>query len=141
DGMVKVLVLGWGSTYGSIGVAVRQIHKVGGKIAQAHLRYLNPFPSNLDDILRKYDKILIPKMNLNQLAMLLRAKYLIDVISYTQVHNIPLGAAKLTKMIDNLIKKTKNIDDNAHHLKTTAATLKHNKTLTDSNDHLKKKTQ
>ncbi len=61
DGTAKVLVLGWGSTYGPIGAAVRRVRKVGGKIAQAHLRHLNPFPSNLGDVLKSYDKVLVPR--------------------------------------------------------------------------------
>src|SRR5262249_32124033 len=92
DGRAKVLVLEWGSTYGPIGAGVRRVRTVDGKVAHAHLRHLNPFPSNLDDVLQSYEKVLIPKINLGQLAILLRSKYLVDVVSYTQVHGMPLGA-------------------------------------------------
>src|SRR5581483_211280 len=71
DGSARVLALGWGSTYGPIGAACRQIRQSGHSIAQAHLRHLNPFPSNLGDVLRAYDRVVVPEMNLGQLALLL----------------------------------------------------------------------
>ncbi|MFJ2830814.1 2-oxoacid:acceptor oxidoreductase subunit alpha, partial [Streptomyces sp. NPDC087263] len=71
------LVLGWGSTYGPITAAVRRLRAAGESIAQAHLRHLNPFPSNLGAVLKRYDKVVIPEMNLGQLATLIRAKYLV----------------------------------------------------------------
>ncbi len=81
----RVLVLGWGSTYGPIGAACRELRRAGGSIAQAHLRHLNPFPANLGEVLARYDKVVIPEMNLGQLALLIRARYLVDAISVTQV--------------------------------------------------------
>jgi 2-oxoglutarate ferredoxin oxidoreductase subunit alpha len=125
DGTAKVLVLGWGSTYGPIGAGVRRVRKVGGRVAQAHLRHLNPFPENLGDVLRSYDKVLVPEMNLGQLAMLLRSKYLVDVVSYAQVRGMPLGAAELAEVIGNLVEETEGIDDDARHLGAAAAGLKH----------------
>ncbi len=95
DGETKVLVLGWGSTYGPITAAVRRLRKDGQRIAQAHLRHLNPFPGNLGAVLRRYDKVVIPEMNLGQLATLVRAKYLIDAHSYTQVNGMPFKAEQL----------------------------------------------
>ncbi|RKN39227.1 2-oxoacid:acceptor oxidoreductase subunit alpha [Streptomyces hoynatensis] len=91
----RVLVLGWGSTYGPITAAVRRIRREGGRIAQTHLRNLNPFPANLGEVLRAYDKVLLPEMNLGQLALLLRAKYLVDVQSLTQVTGLPFKAEQL----------------------------------------------
>ncbi|GAA1554974.1 2-oxoacid:acceptor oxidoreductase subunit alpha [Kribbella lupini] len=132
DGEAKVLVLGWGSTYGPIGAAVRRVRRVGGKIAQAHLRHLNPFPANLGDVLKSYDKVLVPEMNLGQLAMLLRAKYLVDVVSYAQVRGMPLGAAELAEVIGNLVEETAGIDDDARHLGLDAANLKHGEQLEQS---------
>jgi 2-oxoglutarate ferredoxin oxidoreductase subunit alpha len=99
DGSSRLLVLGWGSTYGPIGAACRRIRQDGQPIAQAHLRHLNPFPSNLGDVLRSYDRVLVPEMNLGQLALLLRAKYLVDVIGYNQVRGLPFGAAELTDVL------------------------------------------
>ena len=72
DGDARVLVLGWGSTYGAIGAAVRRVRNAGHAVAQAHLRHLNPFPPNLGEVLRRYDKVLVPEINLGQLALLLR---------------------------------------------------------------------
>ncbi len=103
DGDARVLVLGWGSTFGSIGAAVRQIRQGGGSVAQAHLRHLNPFPSNLGDLLRRYDKVLVPEINLGQLALLLRGRYLIDVISYNRVRGLPFQAAELASVIQDVI--------------------------------------
>ena len=85
----RVLVLGWGSTYGPIGAACRRVRNQGMHIAQAHLRHLNPFPPNLGDVLRGYDRVIVPEMNLGQLALLLRAEFLVDVIAYNQVRGLP----------------------------------------------------
>jgi 2-oxoglutarate ferredoxin oxidoreductase subunit alpha len=103
DGDARVLVLGWGSTYGSIGAAVRRVRHAGQSVAQAHLRHLNPFPSNLAEVLRRYDKVLVPEINLGQLALLLRGKYLVDVISYNRVRGLPFRAAELAEAIEEVI--------------------------------------
>ena len=102
-GDAKVLVLGWGSTYGSIGAAVRRSRRAGYQVAQAHLRHLNPFPANLGDVLRRYDKVLVPEINLGQLALLLRGKYLVDVISYNRVRGLPFQAAELAGAIEEVL--------------------------------------
>jgi 2-oxoglutarate ferredoxin oxidoreductase subunit alpha len=102
----RVLVLGWGSTYGPIGAAVRQVRTAGLAVAQAHLRHLNPFPSDLGDVLKRYDAVLVPEMNLGQLSMLLRAKYLVDVVGYNHVRGLPLRAAELADAITDLIGTT-----------------------------------
>ncbi|MGK5734315.1 2-oxoacid:acceptor oxidoreductase subunit alpha, partial [Streptomyces sp. URMC 124] len=88
----STLVLGWGSTYGPITAAVRRLRREGVPVAQAHLRHLNPFPPNLGEVLATYDKVIVPEMNLGQLASLLRARYLVDVRSYTQVSGMPFKA-------------------------------------------------
>src|SRR4051794_18771418 len=103
DRAARVLVLGWGSTYGPIGAACRQVRSAGGSIAQAHLRHLNPFPSDLGDVLKRYDKVVIPEMNLGQLATLIRAKYLVDAISVTQVRGLPFKADELAEMLQGVI--------------------------------------
>jgi 2-oxoglutarate/2-oxoacid ferredoxin oxidoreductase subunit alpha len=101
-GSARVLVLGWGSTYGSIGAAARRIRLAGGAVAQAHLRHLSPFPANLGDVLRSYDKVLVPEINLGQLALLLRGRYLVDVISYNRVRGLPFRAAELAGVIQDV---------------------------------------
>jgi len=104
DGTAKVLVLGWGSTYGPIGAAVRRARRAGYSIARAHLRHLNPFPANLGDVLARYDKVVIPEMNLGQLALLIRGRYLIDAISVTQVRGMPFRAADLAEMLQGVLE-------------------------------------
>ncbi|UQX88050.1 2-oxoacid:acceptor oxidoreductase subunit alpha [Jatrophihabitans telluris] len=103
SGAARVLVLGWGSTYGPIGAAVRRARRAGYTIAQAHLRHLNPFPANLGEVLNRYDKVVIPEMNLGQLAQLIRARYLTDVISLTQVRGMPFRAADLAEMLQGVL--------------------------------------
>ncbi|MDQ0794634.1 2-oxoacid:acceptor oxidoreductase subunit alpha [Streptomyces sp. B1I3] len=95
----STLALGWGSTYGPITAAVRRLRAAGETVAQAHLRHLNPFPKNLGDVLKRYDTVVVPEMNLGQLATLLRAKYLVDVRSYTQVNGMPFKAEQLATAI------------------------------------------
>ncbi len=102
-GDAKVLVLGWGSTFGSIGAAVRRVRLAGGKVAQAHLRHLSPLPANLGEVLAAYDKVLVPEINLGQLALVLRGRYLIDVISYNRVRGLPFRAAELAGVIQDVI--------------------------------------
>ncbi|RAY15233.1 2-oxoglutarate ferredoxin oxidoreductase subunit alpha [Actinomadura craniellae] len=99
----RVLVLGWGCTYGSISAAVRRVRRAGGQIAQAHLRHLNPFPANLAEVLRSYDKVVVPEINLGQLALLLRGKYLVDVISYNRMRGLPFKAEELAGVIQDVI--------------------------------------
>jgi 2-oxoglutarate ferredoxin oxidoreductase subunit alpha len=102
DGDATTLVLGWGSTYGPITAAVRRLRGAGGKVAQAHLRNLNPFPANLGTVLKSYRRVIVPEMNLGQLAHLLRAKYLVDAISYNQVTGLPFKAEQLATAITEL---------------------------------------
>ena len=103
DGNARVLVLGWGSTFGSIGAAVRRVRLAGGSVAQAHLRHLSPFPANLGDVLATYGKVLVPEINLGQLALVLRGRYLADVISYNRVRGLPFRAAELAGVIQDVI--------------------------------------
>ena len=102
----RVLLLGWGSTYGPIGAAVRQVRNAGLEVAQAHLRHLNPFPKDLGDVLKRYDAVMVPEMNLGQLSMLLRARYLVDVVGYNHVRGLPLRASELAEAITELIEHT-----------------------------------
>jgi 2-oxoglutarate ferredoxin oxidoreductase subunit alpha len=103
DGDAKVLVLGWGSTYGPIGAACRTLRQNEISIAQAHLRHLNPMPRNLDAVLKAYDKVVIPEMNLGQLASVIRSKYLVDVISYNQVRGLPFTSTELETMLEGVV--------------------------------------
>ena len=103
SGEAKLLVLGWGSTYGSIGAAVRSTRRAGHPVAQAHLRHLNPFPANLGEVLRSYDKVLVPEINLGQLALLLRGKFLVDVISYNRVAGLPFRTTELADAIEEVL--------------------------------------
>ncbi len=103
QGDATVLVLGWGSTYGPIGAACRRLRRRGLAIAQAHLRHLNPFPPNLGEVLASYDRVVLPEMNLGQLATLVRAKYLVDVISYNKVQGLPFRAEELASVLEKVI--------------------------------------
>jgi len=99
SGAARLLVLGWGSTYGPIAAAVQSVRASGADVAHAQLRHLNPFPANLGDVLRRYEKVLVPEMNSGQLALLLRARYLVDVVGYNRVRGLPLAAAELVDAI------------------------------------------
>ena len=102
-GDAKVLVVGWGSTYGPIGAACRRVRRAGLRVAQVHLRHLNPLPRDLGDILHRYERVVLPEMNLGQLAMLLRARYLVDVIGYNQVRGLPFRASELAEVFKGVI--------------------------------------
>ncbi len=104
DGDARVLVLGWGSTYGPIGAACRGLRQRGLSVAQAHLRHLAPMPANLGEVLGRYDKVVVPEMNLGQLARVIRAKYLVDAIGYNQVRGLPFTAAELETMLEEVLK-------------------------------------
>ncbi|MEV0715253.1 2-oxoacid:acceptor oxidoreductase subunit alpha [Asanoa sp. NPDC050611] len=104
DGDARTLVLGWGSTYGPIGAACRALRQRGLPIAQAHLRHLSPMPANLGDVLKAYDRVVVPEMNLGQLAHVIRARYLVDAIPYNQVSGLPFTAAKLESMLEEVVK-------------------------------------
>lgn len=109
SGEAKVLVIGWGSTYGPIGAGVRRVRKAGFNVAQVHLRHLNPFPKDLGEILKRYDKVLCPEMNLGQLSLLLRGKYLVDAIGYNQVNGMPIKAAALAEAIGGLVADAEGV--------------------------------
>jgi len=94
-GDAEMLVLGWGSSYGTIQAAARRVREAGRKVATAHLMYLNPFPRNTEEILRRYPTVLIPEMNTGQLAMLIRARYLVDARTYSKVSGVSFFAEEL----------------------------------------------
>ncbi|MFC5064973.1 2-oxoacid:acceptor oxidoreductase subunit alpha [Actinomycetospora atypica] len=103
-GDAEVLVLGWGSTFGPIGAACRRVRAAGLSVAQAHLRNLNPMPANLGEVLGRYQRVIVPEMNLGQLAMLLRARFLVDARSYTKVAGLPFQAEELAGVLTDAVK-------------------------------------
>jgi 2-oxoglutarate ferredoxin oxidoreductase subunit alpha len=110
SGAARVLVVGWGSTYGPIGAAVRRVRAAGYHVAQVHLRHLNPLPKDLGEILHRYDKVLIPEMNLGQLSLLLRGRYLVDAVGHNRVHGLPLNTGELAQAIGELIAEAEGVE-------------------------------
>ena len=103
DGDAELLVLGWGGTYGPIAAACRRVRRGGRKVAHAHLRYLNPFPRNTGEVLRRYDKVLVPELNLGQLLQLVRAEFLVDAAGYNRVRGLPFRASELQEAIEAMV--------------------------------------
>lgn len=99
DGDAELLVLGWGSSLGTIRAAARRARDGGRKVATAHLRHLNPFPANTGEVLKRYPKVLIPEMNLGQLALLIRARFLVDARGFNKVQGLPIAAEDLEQEI------------------------------------------
>jgi 2-oxoglutarate ferredoxin oxidoreductase subunit alpha len=105
----ELLVLGWGSTAGAITGAVNSARELGLKVSRAHLRHLNPFPSNLGEVLSRFDKVLVPEMNLGQLAMLLRARFLKDVITYSKVQGRPFTRQEIYDRILQILELDRHV--------------------------------
>jgi 2-oxoglutarate/2-oxoacid ferredoxin oxidoreductase subunit alpha len=99
----QLLVLGWGGTYGTIAAGVRRVRQAGGNVAQAHLHYLNPFPRNTGEVLRRYPKILVPEMNLGQLLKLIRAEFLVDAAGYNRVRGVPFRSSEIQEAIEAML--------------------------------------
>jgi 2-oxoglutarate ferredoxin oxidoreductase subunit alpha len=103
QGGEELLVVGWGSSYGTIKAGLRRVRAQGKKVAHVHLYHLNPFPRNLGEILRRYPRVLVPELNNGQLVRLLRAEFLVDAKSYTKIQGLPFLAAELeTEMLKRL---------------------------------------
>lgn len=98
-----LLILGWGSTYGAIRSAVERLVADGRPVAHAHLRHVNPFPANTEQVLRSYKRVLIPEVNLGQLLMLVRARYLIDAVGYNRVRGKPFRIAEIVDEAERLL--------------------------------------
>ncbi|WP_432194240.1 2-oxoacid:acceptor oxidoreductase subunit alpha [Streptomyces sp. bgisy027] len=98
SGAARVLVVGWGSSYGPIGAACRRVRHRGEEIAHVHLCHLNPLPANLGEILARYSKVVVPELNLGQLALLLRARFLVDVAGINRVSGLPFKAEELQEL-------------------------------------------
>ena len=103
DGDAELLVLGWGGTYGPIAAGVRRVRREGRSVAQAHLHYLNPFPRNTGEVLRRYERVLVPEMNLGQLLKLVRAEFLVDAVGFNRVRGVPLRAADIEEAIEAML--------------------------------------
>ena len=101
----ELLVLGWGSTYGAITSAVQRARADGLSVSAAHLRHMNPFPKNLGDVLSRFERVLIPEMNLGQLRMLIRARYLVDAVGLNRVTGRPLKIAEIVEKISGLVRR------------------------------------
>jgi 2-oxoglutarate ferredoxin oxidoreductase subunit alpha len=100
-----LLVLSWGGVYGSVRSAVKKSQELKGTVSHVHLRYINPFPKNLEKVLKKFKKVLIPELNLGQLLTIVRAKYLIDAVGLNQVAGKPFSSSVVLNAIESLLKE------------------------------------
>jgi 2-oxoglutarate ferredoxin oxidoreductase subunit alpha len=98
-----LLVLSWGGTYGPVAAGVRRVRRRGGRVSHAQLRWLNPFPRNTGDVLRAYDRVLVPEMNLGQLLKLVRAEFLVDAQGYNRVRGTPFKASEIAAAVEALL--------------------------------------
>src|SRR5207247_8140314 len=98
-----VLVLGWGGTYGPIQSAARRLRKAGRSVAHAQLTHLNPMPRNTGEVLARYEKVLVPEINLGQLLKLVRAEFLVDAVGYNRVRGLPLRAGEIEEAIGAML--------------------------------------
>jgi 2-oxoglutarate ferredoxin oxidoreductase subunit alpha len=103
EGGEELLVLSWGGTYGPVAAGVRRVRSNGGKVAHAHLRYLNPFPRNTGEVVRRYERILVPEMNLGQLLKLVRAEFLVDAVGYNRVRGLPFRSSELAEAMEGML--------------------------------------
>jgi 2-oxoglutarate ferredoxin oxidoreductase subunit alpha len=125
-GEAELLMLGWGSSFGPIGEACRRVRRRGVKVAHAQLRHLNPLPANLGEVLRRYQTVVLPEMNLGQLALLLRGRYLVDVQSVTRVAGMAFRADELEEVIEAALNGTlgEAERDKTTFARRTAATVR-----------------
>jgi len=103
DKDADILVLGWGGTYGSITEAVNRARKKGMKVAQAHLRYINPLPKNTAELLRKYKHILCPELNLGQLSKIIASEYAVEVEPFNKVQGLPFRSSEIESKIESIL--------------------------------------
>jgi 2-oxoglutarate/2-oxoacid ferredoxin oxidoreductase subunit alpha len=108
SGEAELLVLGWGSTFGTIGAAARKVRARGMKVATAHLVHLNPFPANLGEVLRRYPKVLVPEMNMGQLSRLVRGDFLVDAKSLSKIQGLPFKAVEIENAMVQMITNEAN---------------------------------
>ena len=100
----RLVVVGWGSTYGSIAEAVKKAQTKGQRVSHVHLRHLNPLPADLGDILGRFEKVLVPEMNLGQLVRLLRAEYLLDAAGLNKLQGRPFKVSEISTRIDRMLE-------------------------------------
>jgi 2-oxoglutarate ferredoxin oxidoreductase subunit alpha len=100
----ELLVIGWGGTYGAIVTAVQKAQRKGYSVAQAHLRYLNPMPRNLGDVLKRYKKVLVPELNAGQLRLLLRGEFLVDAVGLNKIQGRPFLVSEIEEKIEDLLR-------------------------------------
>jgi 2-oxoglutarate ferredoxin oxidoreductase subunit alpha len=103
----ELLVLSWGGVYGSVRSGVKKSQEFGSNVSHVHLRYINPFPKNLGKVLKKFNKVLIPELNLGQLLTIVRAKYLVDAVGFNQVAGKPFSSNTVLNAIQSLLKENK----------------------------------
>ncbi len=96
-----LLVVSWGGTYGACHTAVQRCQEAGHRVSHAHVRYLNPFPKNLGDLLGAFDRVLVPELNMGQLRMLLRSQFLVDCIGFNKVKGKPFSVSELIEAIES----------------------------------------
>ena len=96
-------MLSWGGTFGSVVSAINRVEEEGREVAHLHLRYLNPFPKNLGEVLSRYEKVLVPELNFGQLAHLIRAKYLIPTVPFSKVRGQPFAISEVQSKIEELL--------------------------------------
>jgi 2-oxoglutarate ferredoxin oxidoreductase subunit alpha len=99
-----LLVIGWGGTYGSIITAVKRAQRKGHKVAQAHLRYLNPMPKNTGEVLKRYKKVLVPELNAGQLSVLLRDRFLVDAKGLNKIQGRPFLVSEIEEKIEQMLR-------------------------------------
>ena len=99
----ELLLLGWGGTYGAITTAAESARKRGLSVSSAHIRYLNPFPSNLGDVLSGFKKVMIPELNTGQLSLLIRGRFLVDAVGFNKISGQPFKIAELEGKIDEML--------------------------------------
>jgi len=103
DEEAELLVLGWGSTFGAIRAAAKRVRKDGFSVATAHLRYLNPFPANLGDVLNQYRYVLVPEINMGQLRKMIRAEYLVPAMGFNKVKGLPFRVSEIENKIREIV--------------------------------------
>ncbi len=99
-----MLVVSWGGTYGAVRTATRQLQAEGKSVSHCHLRYVNPFPKNLGDIISRFKKVLVPELNMGQLSVLLRSQFLVDTRGLNKVKGKPFLVSEVANAIDELLK-------------------------------------
>jgi len=99
-----LLVIGWGSTYGSIAAAVKEVQRQGKSVSHVHLRYLNPLPGDLGDIISRFKHVLVPEMNLGQLVKVLRAEFLVDAVGLNKIQGLPFKVSEIISRITRMLE-------------------------------------